>query len=190
MTPPDAILPHGQWTGDVAARHAFDAALAAEIIRILTWAKCASVLDLGCGLGNYVRAFRADGFDAAGVDGHPDTAALTKGLATTADLAVPQALGVRDAVVCLEVGEHVPQQFEAVLLDNITGHAASLVLLSWAVPGQPGHGHVNCLPNHGVAWRMFLRGFRRETALELRARAKAGHWWFRKSFMVFSRAQS
>ena len=38
-----------------------------------------SVIDLGCGMGEYVKAFRAAGLDANGLDGNPDTATLTQG---------------------------------------------------------------------------------------------------------------
>ncbi len=45
--------------------------------------------------------------------------------------------------VLMQVLEHVPEQFEAIVLDNLVRSAREGIVLSWAVPGQPGHHHVN-----------------------------------------------
>lgn len=94
-----------------------------------------------------------------------------------------------DYVLCLEVGEHVPAEFEPVLLDNLDHHARHGIVLSWAIPGQDGVGHVNTQPNAYVINQMLARGWvelRRMTA-ELRERAH--HRWFKKSIMVFERVK-
>ena len=94
-----------------------------------------------------------------------------------------------DYVLCLEVGEHVPAEFEAVLLDNLDHHARHGIVLSWAIPGQDGVGHVNTQPNAYVINQMLARGWvelRRMTA-ELRERAH--HQWFKNSIMVFERVK-
>ena len=41
-------------------------------------------------------------------------------------------------VMSLEVGEHIPADYEAIFLDNLARHAKEGVLLSWARPNQGG----------------------------------------------------
>lgn len=182
------ILEHGQWSGADAGPHQFDAPLAAAVAEALRRCGCRTVLDLGCGPGHYVTALRAAGLAADGFDGNPRTAELSGGICATADLAVPLALGARDAVLCLEVGEHVPAAFEAVLLDNVAHHATQVVVCSWAVPGQGGYGHVNCRGNDWVELQLADRGFRRHRTLERKLREAATLVWFRDTLMVFFRA--
>jgi hypothetical protein len=43
----------------------------------------------------------------------------------------------------LQVLEHIPSQHEAVALSNLARAANEGMVLSWAVPGQAGHYHVN-----------------------------------------------
>jgi len=179
------ILEHGQWSGEISAQHVYDPGLAAAIAKLLKEHGCAEVWDLGCGQGRYVAAFIEAGIRAHGIDGHPDTAAITGGRCTTADLAGPLELGKRDAVVSLEVGEHIPAQFEQVVLDNIAGLANKLVVLSWAVPGQGGLGHVNCRTNEAIEDEMRLRGFVRSREAEAMLRRVAAKSWFKKSLMVY-----
>jgi 2-polyprenyl-3-methyl-5-hydroxy-6-metoxy-1,4-benzoquinol methylase len=48
-----------------------------------------------------------------------------------------------DWILSLEVGEHIPHQLEDVFIGNLVRHAKKGIILSWAVPGQEGHHHVN-----------------------------------------------
>ena len=53
------------------------------------------------------------------------------------DLTLPQyGLPLYDWVMSLEVAEHIPQDYEAIFIDNIVRHAREGVVLSWAVPGR------------------------------------------------------
>ena len=53
-------------------------------------------------------------------DGAPFSEENSSGAVRYLDLSVPQLwLGRYDWVVCLEVLEHVPAEFEAVVLDNV-----------------------------------------------------------------------
>ena len=109
-----------------------------------------SVLDVGCGAGAWLAAYRSLGVsDHIGVDGdYVDRSML---LVETArflprDIATPFDLGRQfDLVQCLEVGEHVPIEASAMLMDNIVRHGKR-VLFSAAVPGQGGEDHINEQP--------------------------------------------
>ncbi|KAF8070957.1 hypothetical protein HT031_001038 [Scenedesmus sp. PABB004] len=112
----------------------------------------------------------------------------THGFVQFADLTVPLFLGrTFDWVMSLEVGEHIPHELESVFLDNIARHASVGVLLTWAVPGQGGHAHVNNHPNEYVVEQMTRRSFELDPAATSRLRGVATLGWFKGSFMVFRR---
>ena len=97
---------------------------------------------------------------AAGVDGNPDTVALTEGRCTTADLSQQLHLGFStDLVLSFEVAEHIQQgDKEMTFIDNIVRMARRFVVLSWG--NQAGHGHVNNRESNYVVSRFKTEGFR------------------------------
>ena len=104
-----------------------------------------SLTDVGAGVGQFGRAllsldgkFRYHGYDGAG-----NIDEMSGGLVQFADFSRPAHLVVSDWVLSLEVGEHVPRQFERAYIENLHVHNCRGVILSWAQPNQPGHGHVN-----------------------------------------------
>jgi hypothetical protein len=74
---------------------------------------------------------------AKGYDGNPNTKTISDGLCDVAYLSKPQIFNKVDWVICLEVGEHIPKQFENILFDNMCNHATEGIIMSWAFPGQP-----------------------------------------------------
>lgn len=65
-----------------------------------------------------------------------------------------------DWVVSFEVAEHIPPgPPEAAFLDNIARHARTGLVMSWAVPGQAGHHHVNCRARPHVLAALAGHGF-------------------------------
>ena len=108
----------------------------------------ASVLDVGCGTGTWLRAALDQGVtDAFGIDGVPIPAKqllIPADMFRCLDLTRPVELGRKfDLVLCLEVAEHLDQAHADALLGTLTRHA-DCVLFSAACPGQPGQHHVNC----------------------------------------------
>jgi SAM-dependent methyltransferase len=106
-----------------------------------------SVLDVGCGRGVWLEAWRQQQVsDILGVDGsyvEPRTLAIPSADFQPANLAEPLRLGRRfDLVQSLEVAEHIPAQFADIFVKNLTSHG-DLVLFSAAPPGQGGEFHVN-----------------------------------------------
>ncbi len=106
-----------------------------------------SVVDFGCGLGAWTRAFRDAGLETVlGLDGaYVDRSKL---LISTdefreANLEKPVELGRRfDLAMCLEVAEHLPTRASRTLVRTLA-EAAPVVLFAAAVPGQGGTHHVN-----------------------------------------------
>jgi SAM-dependent methyltransferase len=175
----------GFWLDDSKEHHTFDEALAAELVSLF---QSKAVVDLGCGPGSYVSALRQAGVDCDGYDGNPNTESLSEGLCKIQDLSVPFELErMYDWVLSLEVGEHIPQQFEAVLLDNILRHAREGVVLSWGLPGQKGWGHVNLRENRYIKNYFRSRGFTNDVAVEQSLRDKSSLVWFKGTLMVFRR---
>jgi SAM-dependent methyltransferase len=110
--------------------------------------KPASLLDVGCGPGAWLRAAMDLGIqDAVGVDGldlEAHRLFVPKSVIQVHDLERPFDLGrMFDLALCLEVAEHLSTEAADGLVRSITSHA-NLVLFGAACPGQPGQHHINC----------------------------------------------
>lgn len=184
--PSVAVDASGVWTGTADLPHVHDDALAAALAEMLAGR---SVVDFGCGDGSYVRTLRAHGVEVEGYDGNPDTVALTDGLCRVADLRYPCRFGQWDAVLCLEVGEHIPARHEEMVFDNVTRHARDTIVLSWAPPGQEGCGHVNCRPPNYILEKLATRGFGLDAKATMALREAAGLAWLRANILVVRRGK-
>ncbi len=151
----------------------------------------ASLVDFGCGSGEWLAEAGALGIDdLCGVDGpwvEARTLEIAPELFTSADLSAPLDLGRRfDVALCLEVAEHLPAAAAPGLIDTLCAHAP-VVVFSAAIPGQGGEGHVNeAWPSQ---WRDLFaaRGFDGFDAL------RAPLWadervepWYRQNLLVFA----
>lgn len=115
------------------------------LILELTGAK--SVVDLGCGTGAWLAAFKSFGAEQiAGVDNAAlDNANLQipRDCTYRADLSKPFNLDRKfDLATCLEVAEHLPESSAAGLVGSLT-RLAPMVLFSGAIPHQGGTNHIN-----------------------------------------------
>lgn len=155
----------------------------------------ASVLDVGCGRGGWLRVFAENGVPVVrGVDGpfiNPSKLLIDPAWLTTVDLSRPfQLEGRYDLATCLEVIEHLPLEVGPSLVENLT-RAAPLVLFSAAVPGQGGTGHIN--EQWPAYWRAeFARHgfhrldpFRRHILSDPRVA-----WWYRQNLFLFASAEA
>jgi len=136
-------------------RH-FNASLADEISRLTHGM---TVSDFGAGVGLYVAHMRSWGLWAVGYDGTPDIAEQTGGLVQTANLAERCELPMTQAVMSIEVGEHIPPELHDAFVDNLCRHATELIVVSWAVRGQRGRGHCNCRDPHELIPDFHRRGW-------------------------------
>lgn len=178
------ISNNGFWLTTDEEGHCFDQPLC-ETIKNIT--KNKSLLDLGCGTGAYTKELQSTCTTAKGYDGNPNTSKISNGLCGVADLTKKQNFDKVDWVLSLEVGEHVPKESEDVLLDNICSHSTKGVILSWAVPGQPGDGHINCQSNEYVVNKMLSKGFAIDWDLSFKLRENATLWWFKNTVMCFKK---
>jgi glycosyltransferase involved in cell wall biosynthesis len=142
-------------------------------------------LDLGCCPGHYTKFFLYNNIESECFDGNPNTYTISEGLCNVADLTQIHDFNQKDWVLSLEVGEHIPKEYEHIFIQNLIKHAKHGIILSWAVPGQPGDGHVNCQSNEYVISLMKENGFSLDTKTSIDLREVAELWWFKNTVMVF-----
>jgi hypothetical protein len=93
-------------------------------------------------------------------------------------LAIAVDVGPAPWELSLEVGEHIPREFEATFLDNVCRHCLVGTVISWADPGPLGIGHVNCHSNDYLERQFADRGLLRQHDLESSLRQAASLPWF------------
>lgn len=184
------ISEKGYWIGDVEECHAIDGFLGEAIADFFVEEKACSVVDFGCGIGAYVKQIQKRGIFAKGYDGNPYTPELTGGLCEVLDLSEPvQLQGTFDWVMSLEVGEHLPQQYEKIFIENLMRHAKEGIVLSWAIKNQGGTGHFNEQNNDYIKAIFANYGYMNDLDAEKKLRNFSGTW-FRKSLMVFRKPKN
>jgi cyclopropane fatty-acyl-phospholipid synthase-like methyltransferase len=179
----------GFWETTDQTGHVHDKSIAAALSQYLAYKQAKTVVDFGCGLGDYAKAFKADGYKVEAYDGNPSTETLSGGIGKVLDLSKPFYLGKKfDVVLSLEVGEHIPKEFEDQFIDNITKHAKKHLIISWAVVGQGGDGHVNCANNDYIIRQIVDRGFKHNGKDSQTIRdAATNASWFSYTIMVFDK---
>jgi len=142
------------------------------------------VLDLGCGQGEWVRAFHEAGVGAVGVDiNPPDGDCFVR-----RDLTEPvQMRGPFDLVLCLETGEHLPESAADTLVNTIAHHANHYVIFGAAVPGQAGTGHINCQTPEWWHAKFATYGFEAQDLLRPLIQHPAVSAWYRDNTWVLVR---
>ncbi len=179
----------GFWETTDATGHIHDRSIAAALMQYFIDNGILSVVDFGCGMGDYAKAFKANNFTVEAFDGNPNTEALTQGIGKVLDLSKPFYLKKKfDAVLSLEVGEHIPAEFEQQFIDNICKHAKKNLVISWAIEGQGGSGHVNCKNNDYIIEQIVDRGFKYNAKNSQTIRnAATNASWFGYTIMVFDK---
>ncbi len=141
-----------------------------------------SVLDVGCGHGEWLEAFDLD--DVFGVD----LAAPYGPRFLRHDLRKPLNLGrTFDLVVSLETGEHLPEDAAGTLVDSIVRHG-SCVVFSAAVVGQEGIGHINCQPHEYWHEKFEDYGFVTYDAIRPQIAGDSRvSWWYAQNIFLYAR---
>ena len=198
------INPHGYWEGDNLP-HGVDPELCHGLIKFFydEYKNHLSednskiyIIDIGCGNGFYTnRLNEIDEFVVHGYDGNPDTPYLAGANCGVFDFTQDaKALGIHDWVLCLEVGEHIPEKYSNIFLDNLDYLADYGIVLSWSIPEYGGDGHVNPQPNQKIINEMEHRGFKfdkkdTEFLRDYATKYPNTGWWFKETLMVFRRVK-
>ena len=110
---------------------------------------------------------------------------LTNGRCGIIDLSLEANLMPHDWTMCLEVAEHVPQMWEDEIIRNMHRTNTKGVILSWALEGQGGYGHVNERDNDYVKEKFATLGYVNDVEAEEFLRDSSTLSWFKHSIMVF-----
>jgi SAM-dependent methyltransferase len=131
--------------------------------RIWEWLKrrfaLKTVLDVGCGVGNFLKQFEDLGYKPLGLEGlwqnciayptHPIIEwDITNGPLRISDI---------DLVWCVEVVEHIVEDYVDSVLDILC--LGKVVAMTHGLPGQPGYHHVNLQPPEYWIEKMRARGY-------------------------------
>lgn len=180
------VSPRGYFIGD--SEHVTDWKLAEAIAKFLQKEQATTLVDFGCGDGDYVNYFIKQGIDTIGYDGNPVTEIASGGTCFVLDLSNLIDLNNRfDWVMSLEVGEHLPKRYETVFIENLVRHAKNGLVLSWAIKGQGGTGHFNEQNNDYIKKIFADLGWINDIETENQLREQASVCWFKNTLMVFRR---
>lgn len=121
------------------------------------------VVDVGCATGLYLKPFYEAGINAFGLELEkipPEITDIPARYIFEINLSQPIPLVpyCNDLAFCLEVLEHIEAEEALVALDNLT-KMARRIIFSAAIPGQGGHGHINCQPKEYWLKAFANRGF-------------------------------
>jgi len=182
-----SINKNGYWEGlEASSQHCYDSILGNYLVNFFKNEKCLSLVDFGCGTGNYVKTFRENNINAFGFDGNPNTPELTNNTCQVLDLSIPKYFDEPfDWVMSLEVGEHLPQQFEDIFINNLHNNNKYGIVLSWAIKGQGGHGHVNEQNNDYIKNKICNLGYKNDIEAENIMRLNSKFFWFKNTIMIF-----
>ena len=175
---------NGAWNLSPSYVYFLDPGLVGEYVRLFTGK---TVLELGAGTGCYSKAMIASGKvrRVTAVEGALNIANITHGAITSADLTKELRFEPADWVVSTEVGEHIPHNFMNIYLENLVRHAKEGLVLSWAIRGQGGNGHVNCLNNDEVEDELRRYGFTIDQDETRRIRERVTSNQYKNTLMIF-----
>ena len=179
---------HPDWYSSHQQSARTSARAVVPVVMELTGAR--SVVDVGCGVGEWLTAFTAAGATRVlGVDGdyvrQADLQIPTANF-RAADLTQPLPVTERfDLAVCLEVAEHLP----AAAGDQVVASLAALapvVLFSAAIPRQGGQHHVNEQWPEYWQERFARQGLQAADCLRTRFWADpAVAWYYAQNLLLF-----
>lgn len=178
----------------------YEADSAAEFVKVvLKYYSPKSIVDIGCGVGIYLKEFNKKGIEnLLGIDGSPaarDEFLLSSDKLIIFDLAKKYKFEKKyDLALCLEVAEHLRAEDADVLVETIID-SANDIIFSAAVPGQGPRsiGHINEQPPEYWIKKFEDKKYNylEEQTKEMRRELKENGvvWWIVNNLMVFVKAK-
>jgi len=147
------------------------------------------VIDVGCGIGDYVKEFNDRRIGAWGIEGSPAAKEFfVHNNISVQDLREPILGGKQvkkyDLAFSLEVAEHIDPMSSGVYCDNLC-LLSDTILISAATPGQKGHGHVNCAPRMYWIEKFKRRGYLNMKGIENTWRNMLSTWATKKELSSY-----
>jgi len=119
------------------------------VYEILGQSTIRNVIDVGCGVGVWLKFCEKKGAKTIGIEGEwlPKNLYVADGKLITSDLSktLPNLNKKFDLCISLEVAEHLPKIRANRFVYELTKYS-NIILFSAAVPGQGGKGHINEQP--------------------------------------------
>jgi SAM-dependent methyltransferase len=119
------------------------------VYEILGQSTIRNVIDVGCGVGVWLKFCEKKGAKTIGIEGEwlPKNLYVADGKLITSDLSktLPNLNKKFDLCISLEVAEHLPKIRANRFVYELTKYS-NIILFSAAVPGQGGRGHINEQP--------------------------------------------
>jgi SAM-dependent methyltransferase len=150
-----------------------------------------SVVDVGCGAGNWLRVWKEslNISDYLGIEGpyiSKEVLQISPDKILLHDLKLPIQLKRRfDLAMSLEVAEHLPEEVADQFVESLTG-LSDVVLFSASVPGQEGTYHIN--EQRPEYWaKLFLK---RNYVVVDCIREKVWNndeveWWYKQNILLY-----
>ena len=104
-----------------------------------------NMTDVGSGMGHAAKWFSDHGIATMAIDGLEENVRDAIFPTMLHDITQGPFIRPTDLVCCIEVVEHIEERYLENLLTTIC--QGELLLMTHAVPGQPGWHHVNCQPS-------------------------------------------
>eukprot|EP00922_Rhytidocystis_sp_ex-Travisia-forbesii_P065248 GHVS01096962.1.p1 GENE.GHVS01096962.1~~GHVS01096962.1.p1 ORF type:complete len:244 (+),score=17.78 GHVS01096962.1:2-733(+) len=126
---------NGIWKGDVG--YVYDRQFSEHLVRFFKSEECRSVVDVGCGLADYLKTLKCEGVDCLGFDANTGTAHRTTNISVIADVTLPLPSPPwdfrfpADWALCISVGEQIPRAREAQFLENLDMVQSRGLIVSW-----------------------------------------------------------
>jgi SAM-dependent methyltransferase len=163
---------------------------------VMEMCKPASILDVGCGTGTWLKVAQELGIeDIQGVDGNYVDRNMLKISVShfqPHDLNTPFSLNRKfDLAICLEVAEHLLPEAAKDLVSSLTKHS-DLILFSAALPGQGGQHHINeQWPSY---WQKLFdeKGYEMQDVIRMKIwnNQKIERWYRQNIFLVVNKNHS
>lgn len=184
------VHPTGYWYRDNAVYlHLNCEGLRDWLLKFLEDYKNVVKYDLGCGTGYYLKELHSAGHKKLiGVEADP-CVLYEEFPIVPLNLIEPIEFTEKGIVICLEVGEHIPEEYEHSVIDNITRLCDKYLILSWAVVGQMGIGHFNCRNNDYVIKKIEEKGFKylEDVSNDARTYPSGVTSYFKNTLMIFEK---
>lgn len=185
------------YSKDFFEAHRSGARLSAEAIIpiVMELIRPTSVVDVGCGTGEFLEVFRKNGVaEILGIDG----AYIDKSLLAVPqehflplDITMPFTLGrTFDLALCLEVAEHLAPNSASDFIESLS-RLAPVILFSAAIPFQGGIHHINEQWPEYWAQLFRERGYLPVDALRKRVWSNCQiELWYRQNALFFCTEQA
>lgn len=152
-----------------------------------------SVLDVGCAVGGWVRAWSLDGAGVThGVDGEyvkQNDLLIPQSDFFAKDLNQPFDLGRRyDLVQTLDVAEHLRPENSDAFLNSLDRHCTKAIMFGAAPPGQGGEYHINEQSLEFWRRKIEIRGYTTFDCIRpLIRNDRAIPFWYRFNVLLYIR---